>query len=80
MQTLNQFKVDNGISSIDFLKGKGRAFANVKGQSVIIGSTTDLSKPLYVIPLTANKEGVAIPEGKAFVVVNNEKLQTVATL
>ncbi len=80
MQTLNQFKVDNGITTIEFLKGKGRPFSNVKGQSVVIGSTTDMSKPLYVIPLTRDKDGVEIPEGKAFVIVNNEKLATFATL
>lgn len=49
MKTLNQFKQENGVTTIDFLKGKGRAFATVANKDVIIGASTDLKKPLYVI-------------------------------
>lgn len=74
MYTLASFKREHQVEKLEFMKGKGRAFTTVKGKSLIIGSKTDLTKPLFVVELTANKDGVAIDPGTAYVIVNNEKI------
>lgn len=49
MRTLNQFKQELGVQSIDLLKGNGRMYATVGDKSIIVGSNTDMNKPLFVI-------------------------------
>ncbi len=49
MKTLEQFKLEHNISKIDLLKGKGRMYAKVGNTDLIVGETTDLAKPLFVI-------------------------------
>ena len=49
MKSLNQFKAENGVVTIDLLQGKGRAYAKVQDKDLIVGSATDMKKPLFVI-------------------------------
>lgn len=67
MQTLGQFKQENGVTTIDFLQGKGRAFATVNDKSVIIASNADTKKPLFVsrnaelgVYVVCNAEGLKV--------------------
>ena len=48
MQTLAQFKAQEGVATIDFMQGKGRHFATVNDKSIIIAEKCDLKKPLYI--------------------------------
>lgn len=61
MKTLNQFKQENQINTIDLLQGKGRAYATVNDKQLVVSSKCDMSKPLFVIPMKADKDGVATP-------------------
>jgi len=70
METLVSFKTKHNVTELQFYKGKGHAFTTVAGKTVVIGSTTDLNKPLFVIPMTRDADGVEIPEDKAYVIVN----------
>jgi hypothetical protein len=81
MQTLNQFKTDNGITSLDFIQMKGRAFAETKGKRVLISKTCDLTKTLYVIPLNSidKESGETLPVENGYLVVNSDA-KAVATL
>lgn len=67
MKTLNQFKQEERVQTIDLLQKKGRAFASVNDKSLVVSKECDMKKPLYVIPLT-NKEGVITPN--AFLLIN----------
>lgn len=49
MTTLNQFKQEMGVQSIDLMQGNGRMYATVKDKSLIVGTNTDMAKPLFVI-------------------------------
>ncbi len=49
MKTLNQFKQELGIQSIDLMQGKGRMYATIGDKSLVVGTTTDLKKELFVI-------------------------------
>lgn len=75
MITLSAFKQELGVEKLEFLKGKGRAFTNVGRKCIVIGKTTDLKKPLYVIEMTTNADGVAIAPETAYVIVNNDKVK-----
>lgn len=76
MKTLNQFKAEEGITNIDFLKGKGRAFATVKDKSLVVSSEFDNTKTAYVTPLSRFNNGKDDSEGStvvpnAFVICNS---------
>lgn len=81
MQTLNQFKLDNGITSLDFIQMKGRAFAETNGKRVLISKTCDLKKALYIIPLNSIdlETGESTPVENGYLVVNSDA-KAVATL
>ena len=80
MITLQNFKKELGVEQLEFLQGKGRAFCNVGRKCVVIGKTTDLNKPLFVIEMTQNVDGVEIAPETAYVIVNNENVKKVVTL
>jgi hypothetical protein len=76
MLTLNQFKAENNISKIDMLRGEGRLFATVREKSLVVAKDCDVSKPLYVIPLSKFNNGVDDTDGStivpnAFVIINS---------
>ena len=48
MRTIEQFKAENNIQSIDLMQGNGRMFATIGDKSLIVGTNTDLKKPLFV--------------------------------
>ncbi len=60
MKSFAQFKAENNVSKIDLLQGKGRMYAKVGSTDLIVGKTTDLSKPLFVIHGT-KEDGSAQP-------------------
>jgi hypothetical protein len=57
MKTLNQFKAEEGIGSIDLMQKNGRAFATVKEKSLIVAENCDMKKPLFVIKVEKNAAG-----------------------
>lgn len=75
MITLTAFKQELGVKELAFLKGKGRAFTNVGKKCIVIGTTTDLKKPLYVIEMTKDADGVEIAPETAYVIINNDKVK-----
>lgn len=70
MKTFNQFKQENGVSTIDLLQGKGRAYATVKDKQLVVSSKCDLGKPLFVVPMEKDKDGVATPN--TFLLCNSD--------
>lgn len=48
MKTLAQFKLEEGVATIDLLQGKGRKYATVNNKSVIVSQECDMTKPLFV--------------------------------
>ena len=48
MKTLAQFKLEQGVATIDLLQGKGRKYAQVNSLSVIVSTDCDMDKPLFV--------------------------------
>lgn len=48
MKTLEQFKLEQGVSKIDLLQGKGRKYATVNTLSVIVSTECDMARPLFV--------------------------------
>jgi len=48
MKTLEQFKLEEGVSKIDLLQGKGRKYATVGTKSLIVSSECDMAQPLFV--------------------------------
>ena len=67
MKTLAQFKQELGVTSIEFMQGKGRTFATIGTTDIIVSKECDRTKPLFVIPLT-NKDNVRVDN--AYVVCN----------
>jgi hypothetical protein len=57
MKTLAQFKLEERVSKIDLMKGQGRAFAQVNEKNVIVSEKCDMTKPLFVTKLEADKDG-----------------------
>ncbi len=77
MKTLNQFKSEENISKIDFLQGKGRAFATVNDKQLVVSKDFDATKAAYVTPLSKFNNGTDDTDGStivpnAFVLVNSE--------
>lgn len=67
MKTLAQFKIEEGVSQIDLLQGKGRRYATVNNKSVIVATECDLAKPLFVfhneeknLHVICNSEGAKV--------------------
>jgi len=81
MQTLNQFKTDNNIASLEFIQSKGRAFAETNGKRILISKSCDLKRSLFVIPLNSvdAETGETTPVENGYLVVNSEA-KTIATL
>lgn len=52
MKSFTQFKIEVGVPNITLLQGKGRKYAQVRDQQLVVSSKCDLKKPLFVIPLT----------------------------
>ena len=48
VKTLAQFKLEQGVATIDLLQGKGRKYATVNTLSVIVSTECDLARPLFV--------------------------------
>ena len=48
VKTIEQFKLEQGVSKIDLLQGKGRKYATVGTLSVIVSTECDLARPLFV--------------------------------
>ena len=48
MKTLSQFKLEQGVATIDLLQGKGRKYAQVNSLSVIVSTECDMTQPLFV--------------------------------
>lgn len=48
MKTLAQFKLEEGVATIDLMQGKGRKFAKVNDKDLIVATECDMSKPLFV--------------------------------
>lgn len=67
MKTLNQFKAENNISKIDFLKGNGRAFATVNDKQLLVSKEFDSSKAAYVTTLSTFNNGKDDTEGSTLV-------------
>lgn len=57
MKTLAQFKQEEGVNQIDLIQNKGRAFATVNDKNLIVSSECKLNEPLFVIPMSQDKEG-----------------------
>ena len=70
MRTLNQFKQELGVTSIELMKGNGRMYATVGDKSIIVGNTTDMVKPLFVV----------YNEDKGFYCIVNSSAKVVATI
>lgn len=75
MKTLAQFKREQDIQSIDLLQGKGRKYASVRDLDLVVSSKCDLTKPLFVIPMSEE-----IEEGKGFIEGNTRKVENVYLL
>ena len=60
MKTLNQFKQEQNVTSIDIIQGSKRAFATVRNQKLFVASKTDLSKPLFVSELRRANPDVVV--------------------
>ena len=48
MKTLAQFKLEEGVATIDLLQGKGRKYATVGTKSIIVSTDCDMAQPLFV--------------------------------
>ena len=70
MKTLKQFKQEMNIDSIGLMQGKGRAFAQVRENSIIVAKDCDLQKPLFVTPLNNQETGLVV--ANAYVIVNSD--------
>ena len=70
MKTFNQFKQEERIASVELLQGKGRAYATVNDKTLMVASTCDLKKPLFVIKMEADKDGVATPN--TYLLINSD--------
>ena len=75
MKTLEQFKAEEHIKSIDLLQGKGRMFTKVNDKDLVVAKECDLKKPLFVIPLSKPVEGTedqfeVIPN--VYILINSE--------
>lgn len=77
MKTLDQFKREERIDKIDLLQGKGRMYATVNEKKLIVATSTDLAKPLYVIPITEDKD--KNPVSNVFAIINSATVKTVAS-
>jgi hypothetical protein len=53
MKTLAQFKLEQGIATIDLLQGKGRKYAQVKDIQLVVSKSCDLKAPVYVTQMNA---------------------------
>lgn len=62
MKTLAQFKAEHGVSTIDFLRGNGRAYAKVGNDDLVVSTNFNSGKPAFV---TWNDKGF-------YVLVNSE--------
>lgn len=76
MKTLEQFKIENNCTSIQLIKGKDRQFCTINNNSLVVSKTTDLSKTLFVIPLSKFNNGLDATDGStivpnAFVIINS---------
>ena len=58
MKTLNQFKSDLNVETIQFMIGpKGREFATIGDVTLIVSPKLVDTEPMYVLPITKNKLG-----------------------
>ena len=76
MKTLTQFKQELGVSKIDLLQKNGRAFAKVQDIDLVVSSNCDLSKELFIIPLT-KEDGT--PVANAVLMINSD-IKTIASV
>lgn len=51
------FKTENNVDKVPFLKGKGREFAVVNGKTIVIASNFDENKEAFIWELTEDKLG-----------------------
>ena len=52
MKTLQQFKLENNITTIDLLQGKGRKYAQVRDIQLVVSSKCNLKEQVYVTPMS----------------------------
>lgn len=58
MKTLEQFKSELGVDSIQFLKNEdGRQYAKIGNVTVLISPKFDMDKPKFVTPIGRDKNG-----------------------
>lgn len=61
MKTLQQFKLEKGITEINMMKtAKGREFAKIGDMTIIVATKFDDSKPAYVVEVSEDKDGNAL--------------------
>ncbi len=78
MKTLAQFKAENSVTSITFIKSKKapfRQFCTIGNNSLVVSKEADLKLPLYIIPFSTFNNGVDASDGttekpNSFVIIN----------
>lgn len=79
MKSWNQFKAENGVTTVDMLRGKGRLFAKVADNDLVVSQECVLTEPLFVIPLSKFNNGTDSTDGStvipnAFILINSSNV------